>query len=215
MLRQDETKGGPAGIDLGAVDASEVDEVIGVLSRGMRDNPLHVAVFGADPDLRQQKISRLFRTAMIAMGWERHMFAARDSNGEILGVCGMLPPGECRPGAGQQLRLLPRVLAMGPATALRTVRWMGAWAKRDPEERHWHLGPVAVDAHAQGAGVGSLLLGRFSELMDAAGEVAYLETDKEINVRFYRRFGFELVGEEQIYGVTNSYMIRRPGGGSV
>ena len=51
--------------------------------------------------------------------------------------------------------------------------------------------------------------------MDAAGEVAYLETDGEINVRFYRRFGFELVGEEQLLSVTNSYMIRRPGGGNV
>lgn len=215
MLRQNETKGNAAGIEIGPVDASEVEEVVGVLSRGMRDNPLHVAVFGADPDLRQHRIGCLFRSAMIAMSWERHMFAARDPEGKILGLCGMLPPGECRPGAGQQLRLLPRLLAMGPATAARTGRWMGAWAKRDPGERHWHLGPVAVDAHAQGKGVGSLLLGRFAELMDAAGEVAYLETDKEINVRFYSRFGFELVGEEQILGVTNSFMIRRPEGGSV
>jgi ribosomal protein S18 acetylase RimI-like enzyme len=215
MLRQNETKGDPAGIELGPVDASEVDEVIGVLTRGMRDNPLHVAVFGADPDVRLQRLTRLFRPAMVVMGWERHMLAARGPEGEILGVCGMLPPGECRPSLGQQLRLLPGVLAMGPATTLRTMRWMGTWAKRDPEERHWHLGPVAVDAHAQGKGVGSLLLGRFSELMDAAGEVAYLETDREINVRFYRRFGFEIVGEEQLLSVTNSYMIRRPGGGNV
>ena len=215
MLRHNQREGRTAGIEIGVVDASEVDEVIGVLARGMRDNPLHVAVFGADPDLRQQRISRLFRSAMVAMSWERHMLAARDPEGEILGVCGMLPPGECRPGVGQQLRLMPRVLAMGPATAFRAMGWMGAWAKRDPRERHWHLGPVAVDAHAQGTGIGSLLLGRFSELMDAAGEVAYLETDKEINVRFYRRFGFEVVGEEQILGATSTYMIRRPEKGSV
>jgi ribosomal protein S18 acetylase RimI-like enzyme len=210
MLRQNEMKGNPTGIELGPVDASEVDEVVGVLSRGMRDNPLHVAVFGAAPDLRRERISRLFRPAMVAMGWERHMLAARGASGEILGVCGMLPPGECQVAGFKRLRMLPSMLALGPATAVRMMGWLGAWAKRDPEERHWHLGPVAVDAHAQGTGIGSLLLGRFCELMDDAGELAYLETDKEINVRFYGRFGFELVGEEEVLGVTNSYMIRRP-----
>ena len=45
-------------------------------------------------------------------------------------------------------------------------------------------------------------------LKDAAGEVAYLETDKEINARFYERFGFEVVGEEQVLGVRNWFMTR-------
>ena len=212
MLRENEMKGNPGGLGVGALDASETAEVLDVLSRGMRDNPVHIAVFGADPEIRRRKLRRLFGPAMTGMGWERHMLVARGTDGQILGVCGMLPPGECQLAGLKRLRLLPSMLALGPVTAARILRWLGAWAKRDPEERHWHLGPVAVDAHAQGKGVGSLLMRRFCELMDAAGEVAYLETDKEINVRFYGRFGFELVGEEEVLGVTNSYMIRRPEG---
>jgi ribosomal protein S18 acetylase RimI-like enzyme len=46
--------------------------------------------------------------------------------------------------------------------------------------------------------------------MDAAGEDAYLETDKPENVRFYERFGFEVVGEQEVIGVPNWYMARRP-----
>lgn len=124
MLRQNETKGDPAGIELGPVDASEVDEVIGVLTRGMRDNPLHVAVFGADPDVRLQRLTRLFRPAMVAMGWERHMLAARGPEGEILGVCGMLPPGECRP------RSATGTSDPSPSTRTRRARASGAcsWA---------------------------------------------------------------------------------------
>jgi len=89
------------------------------------------------------------------------------------------------------------------------MKWLGAWSKHDLEERHWHLGPVAVDAHLQGKGIGSKLMQAFCAQMDAVGEVAYLETDKESNVRFYERFGFEVVGEEEVLGVPNWFMIRR------
>jgi ribosomal protein S18 acetylase RimI-like enzyme len=67
---------------------------------------------------------------------------------------------------------------------------------------------VAVDAHLQGMGIGSKLMRVFCAQMDAAGEAAYLETDKPENVRFYERFGFEIVGDEQVIGVPNWYMAR-------
>ena len=55
-----------------------------------------------------------------------------------------------------------------------------------------------------------MLLRVFCERMDGAGEAAYLETDKEINVRFYERFGFEVVGGEEVRGVMpNWFMTRR------
>ncbi len=42
------------------------------------------------------------------------------------------------------------------------------------------------------------------------GDVGYLETDKPENVRFYERFGFRVVAEAPVIGVTSWYM-RRPG----
>jgi hypothetical protein len=42
------------------------------------------------------------------------------------------------------------------------------------------------------------------------GEHAYLETAEPENVRFYDRFGFEVVGAEEVIGVPNWYMLRRP-----
>jgi ribosomal protein S18 acetylase RimI-like enzyme len=90
------------------------------------------------------------------------------------------------------------------------MKWLGSWSKHDPDERHWHLGPVAVDTHLQGRGIGSKLMLAFCARMDAAGEVSYLETDKALNVRFYERFGFEVMGEEEVLGVPNWFMIRRP-----
>jgi ribosomal protein S18 acetylase RimI-like enzyme len=198
-------------LEIGTVGAAEMEEAVGVMVCGMRNNPVIVAAFGQDPDVRHRRLLRLF-SAMAAAevpGRDRDMLAARGPDGSILGVCGMMPPGRCQPGLGRQLRLLPPLLALGPRVAGRTMSWFGAWAKHDPDERHWHLGPVTVNAHLQGRGIGSMLMRAFCEKMDEAAEDSYLETDKPINVRFYEKFGFEVTGEDEVLGVRNWYMYRR------
>ena len=196
-------------LEIGAIGA-ENEPVLDVLSRGMRDNPVHVAAFGDDPEIRRRQFRKLV-AAMFSVSDLSHALVARREDGVVVGVCGMMPPGNCLPGLGQQLRMLPTLLSLGPRAAGRVMRWVGAWRRHDPEERHWHLGPLAVDAHLQGEGVGSRMMQVFCARMDAAGEDAYLETDKPINVRFYERFGFEVVGEEDVLGVPNWFMLRRAG----
>ena len=197
-------------VEIGALGPTEMEASVGVIVRGMRDNPVIVAAFGQDPGRRHGRLLRLFGAMAAAEvpGRDRDMLAAHGPDGSILGVCGMMPPGRCQPGPVRQLRLLPALLALGPRSAGRTISWLGAWSKHDPDERHWHLGPVAVDAHLQGMGVGSMLMRAFCERMDDAEEDAYLETDKDINVRFYERFGFVVTGEEEVLGVRNWYMYR-------
>ncbi len=195
-------------LEIGVIGEAEIEEVLDVVSRGMRDNPQHVAAFGEDPETRRRRFRALMAAAFSASDFS-HALVARREDGVIVGVCGMLPPGNCRPDLRQGLRLLPALLSIGPRAAGRLMRWMGAWQRHDPKERHWHLGPLAVDAHLQGEGVGSRMMRVFCARMDAAGEDAYLETDKPINVHFYERFGFEVVGEEDVLGVPNWFMLRR------
>jgi ribosomal protein S18 acetylase RimI-like enzyme len=198
-------------MEIGAFDASEIEEALDVLARGMRDNPLHIAAFGEDSERRRRRFRGLMAAAFSIRDFS-HTLVARREDGVIVGVCGMMPPGNCLPDFGQRLRLLPTLLSIGPRAVGRTMRWLGVWEKHDPEECHWHLGPLAVDAHLQGMGVGSRMMQVFCAQMDAAREDAYLETDKPENVRFYERFGFELVGEGEVLGVTNYFMRRRPEG---
>jgi ribosomal protein S18 acetylase RimI-like enzyme len=187
--------------------ASEVGEAVAVLSRGMRDNPGHVAAFGEHPERRLHRLRTFFDGAFAVMNWQT--LVARSGDGTIVGVMAMSSPGTCRPSITQQLRILPRQLQNGPRSVLRMARWLAVWDQHDPDERHWHFGPLAVDAHLQGMGIGSKLMGVFCARMDAAGEDAYLETDKQINVTFYERFGFEVVGEEEVLSVSNWFMLRR------
>ena len=196
------------GLEIGALDASEIEEAVDIAARAMRDSPLTVAAFGDDPEQRRQMFRRFMGGAAGALGWEYNMLVARTADGAITGVCSAMPPGGCLSSPSKQLLLLPSLLSNGPHAAGRAMCWLGLWTRRDLEQRHWHLGPLAVEAHLQGMGVGSLLMKVFCAQMDAAREDAYLEADKAINVRFYERFGFEVVGEAEILGVTNWFMLR-------
>lgn len=208
MMKKEASKGNLGGLEIGASDPSEIGAVLGLISRGMRDNPTHVAALGEDPERRQKRVHRIFSKVVPVMGHFDHLLVARHPDNTVLGVLGMAAPGRCQPNAKQRMQLTLGLLPLGPYALSRSLRWVGTWEKHDPEERHWHLGPVAVDAHLQGMGIGSKLMRVFCAQMDAAEETAYLETDKPENVRFYERFGFEIVGEEQVIGVPNWYMAR-------
>jgi predicted N-acetyltransferase YhbS len=90
------------------------------------------------------------------------------------------------------------------------LSWANAWSARDPKERHWHLGPVAVEAGLQGMGIGSQMMNVLCHRIDATGDMAFLETDKPENVTFYRKFGFQSIDEIAILGLRTWFMRRAP-----
>jgi ribosomal protein S18 acetylase RimI-like enzyme len=199
-------------VEIGPLTPLDVDDARGVLARGMRDNPNHVAAFGEDPFLRLARLGSFFESLNSIARWEA--LVARDGEGTIVGVMAMSKPGRCHFSLGHEARTLSGDDANDPEATPRIAQWLEAWRERDPEERHWHLGPVAVEADLQGRGIGSELLRVFCAQLDAGRENAYVETDKLETVRFCERFGFEVVGERTVLGASNWFMIRRPHGGS-
>ena len=199
-------------IEVRDLQMREVPGAVGVLARGMRDNPLHVAAYGEDPERRLRCHARLMRGLFSTFPAQQPICASRE--GVLVGVTGVAPPGTCQPSAGQRLRLLPCTVALGPRTAARLTRWISTWAKRDPDEPHVHLGPLAVDAHLQGQGIGSLIMQEHCRRLDADHALGYLETDRPENVPFYERFGFRVIGEEPVLEVPNWFMRREPQAGA-
>ncbi len=53
-------------------------------------------------------------------------------------------------------------------------------------------------------------MGLLCDELDTHGRVAWLETDKPENVRFYIGLGFEVADEEPILSVPNWFMRRDP-----
>lgn len=192
-------------VDVAAMDRREMPFAVGVLARGMCDNPNPVAALGGDRLSRQGALHSFFSTTMGAMPQEPLVARRGDW---VVGVCGMLAPGKCQPSAAHMLRLAPALVRLGPAKASRLSRWFRWWGERDPQEPHWHLGPVAVEPGLRGMTVGSQMLKRFCEKVDAENVMAYLETETPENVRLYERFGFVTVEEAEVLGVPNWFMRR-------
>ena len=179
-----------------------------LLGDGMRDNPMHLRVFGADADVRQRALTRLFQAALGRIRNAGSIEGAFE-DGRLVAICGRMPPGACRIGLAQRLCFLPSLLAtISLPSVLRIFSWAGAWAKEDPSTPHCHLGPIGVLRSHQGKGIGSALLGAFCARMDLERSDAYLETDKEMNVNFYRKAGFKVLQRKDVLGVPCWFMSR-------
>ena len=194
-------------VEVRDLQPEDFDAVIGVLARGMRDNPFNVAVLRGHPEPRERRLARMFRSYLRAFTAQTPLVAV--DHGTIVGATGVAPPGTCQPGPAQQLRVFPVALTFGPATMARMARALGGWGKRDIEEPHVHLGPLAVDRHLQGKGIGTQILLEHTRRLDEANAVGYLETDKDVNVRLYQRVGYEVIDEADVIGV-HCWFMRRP-----
>ena len=197
-------------IEIAPLDPERIDQAADVLARGTLDNPIHIAVYGSDPVRRMRSLRRVFRNMMPVMSMANHSLIAADEFGEILGVVGILAPGDCRPTSENKSQFMQSAMIVGPDALVRMGRWLGAWQALDPAVRHWHIGPLAVDMPFQGMGIASALMQAVCEKVDVAGDAAYLETDDAGNVDFYKRFGFEVVAEQTVLGIPNWFMLRQP-----
>jgi len=201
----------PAQVDLAVreLGRDRLSDAIAILSRGMRDNPLHVSALGYDTRTRAHRLNRMFALAL-PMILKKGVLLGAFVDNTLVGVAGMVPPGRCQPTLIENITLLPRMIpAIGFRAFARAGRWLATWGTHDLAEPHWHLGPVAVDAPFQGQGIGTALMEEYCARLDHLAAVGYLETDKAKNVAFYEKFGFRTVGEAPVLETPNWFM-RRP-----
>jgi hypothetical protein len=193
----------------------ELTQAARLVGSAMRDNPANVAVFRMqNAELRSSAMGHFFVPVLGGIYQRGLVLGAFRSNG-LVGICGMTRPGFCRPGPIEQLRAFPKaMIGNSIGTPLRILNWVGEWARRDPAEPHWHLGPVAVEPSLQGQGIGSAMLKAFCALVDGTCACSYLETDKRENIRLYEHFGFTVVGSAEVLGIPNWFMSRVPGASS-
>lgn len=196
-------------LELRLLSGKEMVEAAQLVGRGMRDNPANMRVFRIpDGERRSIAMGRFFVPVLRGLYLRGLVLGAVLSN-RLVGICGIARPGFCQPAMIENLKVLPAALIGHPvATPFRILNWVGEWARRDPLEPHWHLGPVAVEPSLQGQGIGTAMLNAFCSLVDGTCAHAYLETDKRENVRLYHRFGFTVVESAEVLDVPNWFMCR-------
>ena len=180
------------------MEQNDIPESAKVLSIAMLDNPHHIGVFMGNGEKEREEIEKMFFDLFTHVPG---IVLLAKADEKIMGVMRMKScVGKTTDG--------PDVAGDENDIAWRKSVWFKEWEKHEPGEQHWHLGPVGVLPTHQGKGVGSILMERFCREVDACMAKAYLETDLEKNVRFYEKFGFEVVAESEIFGVKNRYMLR-------
>lgn len=198
-------------ISICRLSVAEIPAASALLGRGMRDNPTHVRAFGNSPERRRRALAALFTPFMRRQAVNGIVLGAFIED-ELVGVAGLSLPGQCQPALADKIRTLPALLmASSPLSLWRVYRWTRLWARRDANTPpHYHLGPLAIEPHWQGRGIGSALLERLCDQLDQHRALGYLETDRQDNVRLYERFGFTSVATEPVLGTTHWFMQRRP-----
>jgi len=186
-------------LTLSFMEKNDIRESARVLSVALLNNPLHVAVFQGKAEKERLEIEKMFCALLIEL--PGIVFLAKEKQ-TIIGVMRMK---SCE---GRKAAAPPEDVKDENNIGWRKSVWNTQWGRHDPLEQHWHLGPIGVLPTHQGTGIGSMLMARFCKEVDACPAKAYLETDLDENVRFYEKFGFNVVAESEIFDVKNRYMLR-------
>jgi len=179
-------------------------QAAGVTARALRDSPTSLAI-SDDPLVRLD----MFRSTFLGMLGGARVAGVRHG-GCVLGVAAAEHPGNC---VGSLLPLEVRVLDPpdpGATDADRFLHMGSIMAAHDLPEPHWHVGPVGVEPGFQGRGIGRTAMRLLCDEFDRRGRLAWLETDKPENVRFYIGLGFEVAEEATILSARNWFMRRDP-----
>jgi ribosomal protein S18 acetylase RimI-like enzyme len=184
-----------------------------VLARAFHDDPGAVWILP-----RKRSRRRILRWNFeVFLRYGHHFGEAYCTSETLEGAAFWLPPSEPHFSAWRLARLgyLRGVYKLDPSALIRSVATMvklEGLHKRDVQGPHWYLAVLGVDTPRQGQGVhGSIIQ---SGLRRAYVEwlPCYLETGKAIDVRFYRKHGFEVltVGDLPLGGPRYWTMLREP-----
>jgi ribosomal protein S18 acetylase RimI-like enzyme len=202
MLRRN-----PMRVKVQPIQPAELPEALDVLGKAFATQPSSITIY------KGKSRSDIERSIQIAFGaMLKHMpgevFVAKQ-NGWVVGAMRIVEWPGCQMKPLQGLRLLPTLIRAGGLGEMsRAMKMRGTWAKKDPKKPHWHLDPIGVTPELQGKGIGSQMMEYYLNHVDGLEMATYHETDRPENVKFYERFGFQVIGEETIMDFPNWYMWR-------
>ncbi len=188
-------------VTISFMQKEELQKSAAVLSVSMLHNPLHIAVFQGDGESERIQIEQMF--VGLFMELPEIVYVAKE-HARIIGVMRMKScQGRKEPNEPEGPKDLDQL-------SWREYLWHKEWARHEPSNQHWHMGPIGVLPEYQGQGIGSQLMTRFCREVDTCQASAYLETDLDRNVVFYENFGFRIINSSLIFDVNNRYMLRDP-----
>ena len=178
---------------------SRVRDAAQVLARAFHDEPSWLWILPCEP--KRARVMPWFMEVWAQ--YCRKYGQVYTTSGSVEGAALWIPPGKYPQNLVEMmvsgLMLVPlRFGWSGFARVMASLSHHERLHKRDVPPRHWYLSTLGVDPPSQGKGIGSALIRPVLEQADAEGLFCYLETEKERNLVFYRRHGFEVAAEDDL-----------------
>jgi RimJ/RimL family protein N-acetyltransferase len=148
-----------------------------------------------------------FPRFLAAFGGEAFAKGTAWQIGDFAAVALWLPPGTAADG-DEIVTVLTETV--DPALHEDTFAVLEQMDLAHPEFAHWYLPWLGVDPSRQGSGLGGELLAACLRTVDADRLPAYLETPNPRTIPFYRRHGFEVVGQAQAGACPPLTLMLRP-----
>ncbi len=194
------------------IQQSQIKAAAAVLGRAFyNDAPMIYSI----PDERQRRKTHLIIEAHLRCSFSHGAVFTTSSNFEAVAV--WLSSASSNTGLWHDLRngWLAILLHLGLGTALRQreiAAVMGKVHKRCITSPHHYLFFLGVEPELQGRGYASKVMRPMLNRADREGFPCYLDNTSEKNLPIYRHFGFEVVEEYPIPGVSSGVwaMVRNP-----
>jgi ribosomal protein S18 acetylase RimI-like enzyme len=170
------------------------EHAIAVMGRAFVNDPF--LRYLAPDDMRRARLTPQFVAIVVTYCL---LYGEVWTSPSLDGVACWLEPGKTSPTFGRIFRtgMLMMPLKFGWAGFQRfndVINYAETLHKKYAAAPHWYLWGLGVDPAKQGRGVGGALLRPVLERADRAGQICYLETQNEVNLHFYRKYGFEVAG---------------------
>jgi ribosomal protein S18 acetylase RimI-like enzyme len=171
---------------------ADVPGMADALAAAFHDDPVMCWLFGQKPP-RPQRYARPFFESEARRHLAHPTVYTTDDHA---GAAFWDPPGEWKTPITAVLRQAPLLLRGIQHRTVGAMRGLARIEKAHAQHpEHYYLAVLGTRPDRQGEGLGAALLSPVLSTCDEEGIGAYLESSKEANIPYYRRFGFEVVGE--------------------
>ena len=182
--------GDPTPVHVMRATVLDIPRLATTLARAFDDDP--VTLWLLPRSRRRRRIVALFNLLLRSQIGVGETYSTPDG----VGAAVWAPPGRWRFDVGLMSDSIEEFRAIVGANLERAIEVYAMMEGAHPDDQpHWYLATLGTHPDWQGAGIGGALIERVLSRADEETLPAYLESSKESNISYYRRYGFEVKGE--------------------
>ncbi|MBN1375998.1 MAG: GNAT family N-acetyltransferase [Dehalococcoidia bacterium] len=185
-------------ITITKLPAGKLNDAAELLSRAFYKDPLLLYLF-PDEQERFKSGSRFFLPNLQHAAADGQMFTTRSFRGIAAWRFMGFVPDSTKSSDYDPRSQLPKTMGKDPfGRLMNVVNCIAPMHKNLMKEKHYYLLFLGIDTDWQGKGIGSQLISPILQRADKEGITCYLETNTEIDVKFYAKHGFQVGDKREI-----------------